>query len=221
MPQRSPQMLMELLKSKPVVEFSELQAALAGASRSTTFRYLEQVPYRSSFNHNGRFYMLHDPGRYDRWGLCSVGDVHFSVDGTLKATVVRLVRESEAGCTQTELQDLVRARVQLFLLDAVREGSIDRERIERLYLYLHTDPEVRQEQLRRRLEQIAGAAATEVTIADEVIIRVLLVLLRYPGAEPADVVRHLGGRAPPVSRAEIDAVFASYNLGEEGGPRIC
>ncbi|NOY94579.1 MAG: hypothetical protein GXP55_25660, partial [Deltaproteobacteria bacterium] len=65
-------MLIELLKSKPLVKFSEIQAALAGASRSTTFRYLEQVPYRSSYNHNGRFYMLHDPGRYDRWGLYSV-----------------------------------------------------------------------------------------------------------------------------------------------------
>ncbi|MFH1468279.1 MAG: hypothetical protein ABIO70_28080 [Pseudomonadota bacterium] len=213
-------MLTKLLESKPVVEFGELQVALADASRSTTFRYLEQVPYRSSYNHNGRFYMLNDPDRYDRWGLCSVGDVHFSVDGTLKATVVRLVRESEAGCTQKELQDLVRIRVQLFLLAAVREGSIDRERLERFYLYLHTDPEVRQEQVRRRQVQIEAAADADAIITDEVVIRVLLVLIHHPGSQPADVVRHLRGRSPPITRTEVDAVFASYGLGEKGGPRI-
>lgn len=219
MTRRSPQMLVDLLESKSVVEFGDIQAALAGASRSTAFRYLEQVPYRSSYNHNGRYYTLHDRSRYDRWGLFAVGDKYFSIDGTLKATVVRLVRESEAGCTQSELQDLVRVRVQLFLLAALREGALEREAIGRVYVYLHTDPEVRQAQLRRRHERIAEPVSA-VEIGDEVAIRVLLVLIRYPGSLPGDVVRRLQGRTPPVGRAQVDGVFARYGLGEKGGPRI-
>lgn len=163
--------------------------------------------------------MLHDPSKYDRWGLFSVADTYFSVDGTLKATVVRLVRESEAGRTQSELQDLLRLRVQLFLLAALREGALEREGIGRLYVYLHTDPEVREAQFRRRLERVAKPSSA-VIVGDEVTIRVLLVLLRHPGSLPGDVVRRLQGRSPPVSRPQVDSVFAEYGLGEKGGPWI-
>jgi hypothetical protein len=213
-------MLARLLQSRPVVEFEDLRAALGDASDCTIFRHLKNVPYRSSYNHNGRYYTLHDPAKYDRWGLHSVGDIHFSVDGTLKATVVRLVCESEVGCTQKELQDLLRVRVQLFLLAAVRDGAIDREAIGKLYVYLHCEPEVREAQLQRRRERIAEASQQEVEVDDEVIIRVLLVLLRYSGSQPGDVTRRLRGHSPPVRRDQVDVVFTRYGLGEKGGPRI-
>lgn len=220
MAQRSAQVLIGLLQSKPVVGFDEIQTALGGASRSTSFRYLEQVPYRSSYNHNGRYYALHDQSRYDRWGLFSVGDVHFSVDGTLKATVVRLVRDSDAGWTQKELQELLRVRVQLFLTAALREGAIDRECLGRLYVYLHTEPQVREAQLSARHDRLSRSTREAVVVDNEITIRVLLALLRYPGSQPGDVVRRLKGRSPPVSRSQIEIVFTQYGLGEKGGPRI-
>jgi hypothetical protein len=212
-------MLMELLESKPMAELDDIRLALANASRSTAFRFLEQVPYRSSYNHNGRFYTLHEPSKYDRWGLFSVGDTHFSIDGTLEATVVRLVRESEAGWTQGELQELLRVRVQPFLLAAVRAGAIDRELMGRLYLYLHAEPEVRETQLRRRQQRDAEAVA-DLEVDLEIVVRVLLVLLRYPGSLPGEVVHRLRGRSPPVTRVQVDSVFARYGLDEKGGPRI-
>ena len=219
MVRRSPQMLVELLVSKAVVELGDIRKALGGASRSTAFRYLEQVPYRSSYNHNGRYYTAHDPARYDRWGLLAVGDKYFSIDGTLKATVVRLVRESEAGWTQTELQDLLRVRVQLFVLAALHDGALERETIGRSYVYLHADPEMREAQLRRRHERVAEPVPA-IEIDHELVVRVLLVLLRHPGSLPGDVVRRLQGRSPPVSRGQVDGVFAQYGLDEKGGPRI-
>ena len=156
MPYRSRQILLDLFQSKPVVDLAQVQDALGGASRATVFRWLRQVSYRSSYNHNGRYFALPDPSDYDRQGLYSVGDVHFSRDGTVKATVIRMVREAETGCSQRELEDRIGVRVRGFLLAAVREGAIGRERIERLYVYLHADAEVREAQIRRRREQIAA-----------------------------------------------------------------
>lgn len=219
MARRSAQTLLALLESRSAVQLGDLRAALGGASRATTFRYLEQLPYRSSYDHNGRFYTLHEPSKYDRWGLRSVGGAHFSVDGTLKATVVRLVRESEAGWTQRELQDLLRVRVQLFLLAALRQGAVGREALGRLFVYLHPEAAVGEAQLARRRER-ATAPAPATLVDAEVTIRVLLVLLGHPGSGPGDVVRRLQGRAPPVSRAQVDHVFAQYGLGEKGGPRM-
>lgn len=219
MARRSPEMLRRLLRQQPVADFEELRAALAGASPATVFRYLKEIPYRSSYSHNGRYYALHDPGRYDRWGLRSVGDIHFAIDGTLKATVVRLVRESEDGRTQRELQELLRVRVQLFALAAVRDGTIARERIDHVFVYLHIDPEVRGAQVERRRARIREAADV-VEVGDEAVIRVLLVLIWHPGSAPVDVVRHLQGRSPPIGRDQVDAVFSRFGLGEKGGPRI-
>ena len=88
---RSPELLRQLLVSETVVDLPRIESALGEVSTVTAFRYLRQVPYRRSYNHNGRYYCLHEPSRYDRFGLWSWNDIHFSVDGSLGKTVRRLV----------------------------------------------------------------------------------------------------------------------------------
>ncbi len=70
----------------PCNRFDQLRHALGRASRAATFRYLRQVRHLRSYNHNGRFYTDRDPTRFDRFGLLSLGDVHFSRDGSLAAS---------------------------------------------------------------------------------------------------------------------------------------
>ena len=113
MANRTPHMLAARLASPAPVTFPQLQAALGDASRATTFRYLKQVRHLRRYNHNGRYYTHRDPLRFDRHGLLSLGDVQFSRDGTLAATVRRLVGESAAGCTQKELQALLQVARRL------------------------------------------------------------------------------------------------------------
>ena len=129
MAKRSPEQLLRLFESKPVVEFKDIQRALDNASRATCFRYLQQVPYHRSYNANGRYYTRKDPSRYDRFGLFSYGTILFSRDKTLGETIQRLVWESEAGWTQRELQDVLRVRVQVVLLNTFHQGKVDREKV--------------------------------------------------------------------------------------------
>jgi len=216
---RSPSLLLELLRSKPVVDLATIRSALGNVSHMTAFRYLRQVPYRRSYNQNGRYYSHHEPSRYDRFGLWSWQDIHFSVDGSLRNTVRRLVREAEAGATQRELQERLRVRVYNTLLDLLRKGEIDRDRLARVYVYLHTDRGVRASQLQRREEMLRSIAESrEAETSDEVIIQVLLTLIRYPGLGPGEVVRRLRGHSPPVTTQQAEAVFTRYELGEKGGP---
>lgn len=223
MSRRSSQLLVNLLGSKTVVALKDMQKALKGASRATVFRYLKQVPYRRSYNRNGCYYTLNDPARYDRFGLFSHEGIHFSRDGGLGATVLILVREAVAGYTQRELKELLRVRVQVILLKAVRDGEIDREKVDAFYVYFHTEPEVRKVQLERRREQIESQKAAE-EATDHIVIQVLLALIRHPGSKVADVVRYLHGHSPPISRQHVVAVFDRYALegiGEKGGPSSC
>jgi len=215
-------MLVDVFKTKAVVTFSQLQQALYGASRATTFRYLKQVRYLRSYNHNGRYYTSRNTARFDRFGLYSCADIHFSRDGTLVATVKRLVRESPAGWTQRELQEVLRVRVQVLLLEAVRQGEIRRERVAGFFLYLHSDPAIGQHQLQRRQERIAARQSEEqapLGVDDALVIQVLLALIRHPGSGPADVVRTLRGHSPPIVLEQVVAVFARYDLEEIGKKR--
>ena len=129
MAKRTPHMLAARLASGSPVTFPQLQAALGNASHATTFRYLRQVPHLRSYNHNGRYYPHRDPPRFDRHGLLSLGDVHFSRHGSLAATARLLVGEPAAGRTQKELEALLHVRVQAFLLAAIRRRKLRRRRI--------------------------------------------------------------------------------------------
>lgn len=209
---RTPQKLLELLRSRTLVTLDDVRSALEGASRATAFRYLAQVPYRRSYNHNGRYYAFHDPTRYDRSGLWSRGDVHFSIDGSLRATVRRLVHEAEAGATHRELQERLRIRVRTTLLDLLRKGEIDRERLAEVSVYLHVDPTVRMQQLQRRNDQINAQQVADIEVSDAVVIQILLTLIRHPGAPPTEVARHLYGVVPPITLAQVQAVFTRYEL---------
>lgn len=212
--------LQSFLKVESVVEFSQIQTALGGASRATVFRHLAQVDYRRSYNFNGRFYTRHDPQRYDTRGLYSFKGIQFSRDGNLSATVVRLVCESTAGKTQRELQDLLQVRAQSVLLEAVRQNKIAREDFQGLYLYLHPDKKSRLVQLTCRSEMLEERRFEAEEVTDRVVIEVLLVLIRYPGSRPGDVERRLKGRTPPIGLRHVQLVFDRYDLdavGEKGG----
>lgn len=227
MVERSADTLIDLLKTKRVATFADLQAVLGCASRATTFRYLKRVNYLRSYNHNGRYYTSRDAARFDRRGLYSLGDVHFSRDGTLGETLKRLVQESQAGWTQRELQELLRVRVQVLLLEAVRHDTIRREQVAGFYLYLHKDQAIGEGQLQRRLAQIAARwqrDGARIDVSDEVIIQVLLTLIRHPGSRPADVVRSLRGHSPPIVLEQVVAIFTRYDLEDvdkKGGAMNC
>ena len=219
---RSAETLLDLFETETVVDLPRIKVVLGGASSMTAFRYLRQIPYRCSYNHNGRYYCLHEPSRYDRLGLWSVGDVHFSVDGGLGKTVRRLVDDMEAGATHRELQDRLRVRVHNTLLTLLRRSEIERERLAQLYVYLHRDADVREGQIQRRqvLLEAGKSVRVEAGVPDEIVIQVLLMLLHHPGAEAAQVVRYLRGHSPPILMTQVAAVFSRYDLddlGKKGG----
>jgi hypothetical protein len=213
-----------LFKTETVVDLRRIEKALGGVSTMTAFRYLKQVPYRRSYNHNGCYYCLHEPSRYDRLGLWTWRDVHFSRDGSLRKTVCRLVREQQAGATQRELQEQLKVRVHNTLLDLLRNGEVARERLVQVYVYLHVDRQIREVQImhRQALLEAQDIAVTEdkVEAGDAVVIQVLLTLLRHPGARVADAVRYLRGHSPPITLAQVALVFDRYELdhiGKKGG----
>ena len=207
---RSPDLLVPLLASRSAVTLDQICQTLGGVSHRTAFRYLRQVRHLRSYNHNGRFYTDRDPALFDRFGLLSLGDVHFSRDTSLSATVLRLLAEAEAGFTDKELRSLLQVPVHPFLLAAVRHGRARRERLGRAFVYLLPGPAgARQRQARRAAARETGAGAD---LDPETVIEVLLALVRRPGSPPTAVARHLQGHSPPILRAQAQAVFDRFDV---------
>ncbi|MCP4614418.1 MAG: hypothetical protein GY845_37520 [Planctomycetes bacterium] len=216
---RSSQKLMDLFRKKTVVDLPAIQQALGDVSVQTAFRYLKLVPYRRSYDHNGRYYALYEASRFDRAGLWSVKGIHFSVDGSLKNTVRRLVYESVAGATHRELQLQLQLRVQNTLLELWRKAEIRRELMAGFYVYLHTEDTVRKGQFAKRQEQLAVQQA-QAEITDVIVIEVLLTLIRHPDTRFAGVVRRLQGHSPPITAEHVRIILDRYHLesiGQKGG----
>jgi hypothetical protein len=220
--------LHELLRSQKVVDLPTMQATLGGVSSMTVFRHLRAVAYRRSYNHNGRYYTLYDPARFDRHGLWSFDEVHFSVDSSLRKTVRRLIEQAEAGATHQELHQRLQVRAHNTLLALLRDAEVERERMGEVYVYLHTDPHVRAAQRQRREEMLANLRPVtredDAAVSDYSIIQVLLVLIHHRGAGPQEVARRLRGHSPPIPLMAVRAVFARYQLddiGKKGGRSNC
>ena len=211
MPARSPDLLVPLLSSNSPVTVQQLQHALGQVSLRTTSRYLRQIPYLRSYNHNGRFYTLRDPARFDRFGLFSLGDACFSRDGSLSKTVQRLLLESEDGFSDKELSGLLHVSARSFLLAAVRQGRARRQRFAGVFVYFSPGPDG-DRQLHARQARIAARRAA--SLEPRLIIEVLLVLVRHPGSPPAQVARRLQGHSPPIRLVHVQAVFDRFELAE-------
>ena len=145
----------------------------------------------------------------------------FSRDGSLPATVRRLLGESPDGWTDKELRGLLQVPVHPFLLAAVRQGQARREQLGGVYVYLAADPQLSVQQWRTRQQRCAASATS---LPPEVIIAVLLALLRHPRAQPPELARRLQGHSPPIARLQVEAVWDRFDLAEvvkKGGSTPC
>lgn len=197
----------------PVAELSELCRTLRSSGR-TVFRALNKIGYQSSMSHHGRYYTMADIPRLDAQGLWFYEEVGFSADGTLRATIERMVKAAGAGHTHEELQAILRLRVHDTLRDLVEDRRIARETVDALYVYLDVRPRMAKVQLARRqaLEKARVAAGPSPPLDSARVIDVLLAVIRNPRASARTVAAALGTRGLGVTEAQVEEVFGRYEL---------
>ena len=148
-----------LLRKNTVATLAEIMLAFGAASRRTVCRKLVAAGCRSSYSHCGRYYTLDELAHYDEHGLWSHGDIRFSIAGTLLTTAETLVSRSPAGLFARELGQLVQVDVHNALGKLVRSGRLERERVDRRFLYCSPSRQRQRRQLRARRALLAGEAA--------------------------------------------------------------
>ena len=142
--------LRRLLLVRQIATMAELKAALGTDVDVTVFRKLQEIAYRSSYSHRGKYYTLEAIARFDAMGLWSFRSVWFSRHGTLLRTCETLVIGSDAGYAADELANVLHVGVKDALRKLAREGRIFREKVSGRLVHFAAAGSVRKAQVRAR-----------------------------------------------------------------------
>lgn len=157
--------LFKWLKRNKIATIDELKGVLGTDVNITVYRKLRELSYRTSYSHRGGYYTLDEVDRFDNQGLWSYREVRFSRYGNLLATAAALVKQSKAGYSAGELEQILQVGVKETLLKLVRQGRISRQKIAGLYLYCARSRDRIQEQLLGRRIQEGEPSLTRSVVA--------------------------------------------------------
>lgn len=204
--------LRNLFRKTPVMSMPQLEKALAPRSRRSLFRDLDSLGYLTSYSHTGRFYTLRSVPEFDPDGIWRYQGVSFSRDGTLKATVRRLVDVSDAGRTQRELALRLGVRVHNPLRELVEVKQLSRQSVDDEYVYLAAKRARAAAQIeRRRAIASAPAVVTQPSLEVEVLLEIIHGA-RLPVPDAAKLAARLGARGVPASVDEVAALLERHDL---------
>jgi hypothetical protein len=130
----------------------------------------------TSYNQNGRFYVLPKIPKFDPHGIWHHKNVAFSRHGNLKKTVVHLVTTAPAGLTGKQLGDILGLAPQSFLHHFSNQPGIERTKYAGVYVYFSDDTTVYERQVQQRTALICQSAI--VTISDPEAIMILVAIIR-------------------------------------------
>ena len=143
-----------------IATFDQLQEALGNPSRCTVFRKLDELQYLSSYSHRGKYYTLKSIARFNSNGLWTFSSVWFSQFGNLLQTSEALVQRSDAGYSAAELKDILEVKTKHALTQLVREGRLQRETFNSVYVYFLDEKDVASRQIKARKSLLQQSPAS-------------------------------------------------------------
>jgi hypothetical protein len=144
------QALRQFFDRHQIATLDQLREALGSPARCTVFRKLGDLQYLSCYSHRGKYYTLKSIARFSEQGLWNFHSVWFSRFGNLLQTAQAFVHHSNAGYTAAELKDILQVKTKHALTQLVRDGHLERESIDSLYVYLSAQKEVASQQIKAR-----------------------------------------------------------------------
>ena len=218
-----------LFRRKRAALLDDLHAALGTASRTTVFRILRAVGYITSYSHAGRYYTLSRIPEFDDCGLWAWRGIGFSSRGTLRATLVFLIEESQAGQTHEELQQRLGLRVHDTLRSLVLGRAIGREPFGDVYLYLNAAPKKAGAQFAARRQLLPPAPAqcafnscamlAGPLLDPSLAIDVLAAVIHHSKEDATAIAARLLADGRSVSAAQVDEVFRRYDVKKKAPSR--
>jgi hypothetical protein len=148
------ELLLSCLNDKKIMTIDELKSILRTRCRMTVFRKLSMLGYISSYSHSGKYYSLKNIARYNKYGIWSYMSALFSKNGTLKKTIEFLIGRSTQGYTASELNNILRVKVEDVLLELVKNKIVFRKKLSGIYIYYSRARKLSKKQELMRIDKI-------------------------------------------------------------------
>lgn len=148
------ELLLTYLKDKKIATIDEIKNILKTQCRMTSFRKLSKLDYISSYSHSGKYYSLKRIARYNKYGIWSHLSALFSKNGTLRKTIECLIDSSAQGYTASELNKILKVKVEDTLLELVKNKTIIRTKISGIYIYFSKASKLGKKQELTRIDKI-------------------------------------------------------------------
>ena len=213
-----PTRIQRLLQTHTVMTVQQLRQTFDDRARSSVFRDLKQLDLITSYSHAGQYHALTSSAHFDQRGLWFFNTIGFATDGTLKATLPRLISEAEAGMTHKELKTLLRVSVQNTLTELVASNTVGRQLLpNRLYLYVSQDGQKGDDQLRRRLS-LQESVGSAVLPPEHIRIEILLEVIRSAPRRVDERTLGVGlrERGVAIEDRDVTGVLLYYDIKKNG-----
>jgi len=158
------QALKQCFDRHKIATLDQLQEALGNPARCTVFRKLDDLQYLSSYSHRGKYYTLKSIARFTNQGLWSFRSVWFSRFGNLLQTCEAFVHHSDAGYSAAELKGILQVKTKHALTQLVRDGLLQRETFDSIYVYLSAQNEVASRQIDAREALLQQSPASLIVV---------------------------------------------------------
>ena len=173
-----------LLKKEKIFTLSHLVSLLGCSSRAAQTK-LQQWQTYTSYNKNSKYYAMPDIPNFNVHGLWHYKGISFSKNGSLKNTVIHLIRGSDSGLSGTQIGKLVNLPPQSFLHHFRNVKGIRRKKQEGVFIYFSDDQEQYRQQVKKGLSTILFPVKS---LSDAQAITILIALIKHHNMTIDDIL---------------------------------
>lgn len=201
--------VLQIFRKKKVMKIDQL-ALILERSIPTARRRLKQWKTHTSYNHNGRYYVLPDVAQFDANGLWRCGSIRFSKFGNLKETVIHLVQHSHMGLSAQEIGHLVGLSPHSFLSHFREASGLHREPFQGRLFYFSSEEKILNAQKHHR--ESWGEKQSPVFPTDAEAVQLLVEKINHPHLSVADLRKRLRQKGISISCESIRLFLEHHDL---------
>ncbi len=182
---------------------------LLSCSTITARRYLKKWRAYTSYNKNGRYYVLPDVPSFDPDGLWEYDGIRFSKHGNLKQTIVRFIDDAPEGMDASNISERLAFDAHSILSRLVRGAELRREKLAGRFVYFSAEPKKCAEQFTKRRTL---SEKSKNILTDAIAVLVLVEKIKNPKLDLPRLAKKLGNKGVKVKTDQIRSLFLQYDL---------
>lgn len=195
---------------------------LLQSSVITARRYLKSWRAYTSYNQKGLYHTLPSIPDFNENGLWVYNSARFTRHGTLRNTIVYLLRHSKAGMSSDEIGKTVGLDPSSFMHHFRDIPGVKREKLGGRFIYFLDDLEIGTKQKEERLSRLFSL---ETPVSDADAVTLLVQFIKHPGASVEELAAMLAGEGKRVKPMVVKEFLERHDLLKKklrtpGGPLL-